>query len=177
MKNILTISLFLLCVWSSYAEAKNKSKWYQVTADPYLTVRSQPSIRGKKIGKLPHNSLVKLIKYTKKKQNIGGRSAHWALVEFKKAKGYVFSAYLSRYTKKNNKKVKMVIVPDIEKDCDFDADKRLIALGLKVKRIDIHGPDDPDASGIGCPYRQSPKAGTKVKKGTLVTYRAWWENG
>jgi hypothetical protein len=76
---------------------------------------------------------------------------------------------------KNNQDEKEVVVPNIESNCDLDAQDVLKKFGLIGKRIDVHGPEDEDASSIGCPYRQSPKAGTIVKKGTTVTYRAWWE--
>jgi hypothetical protein len=69
-----------------------------------------------------------------------------------------------------------VIVPDVT-DCSLDADKILKKSGLVPKRIQVHGPIDKDAADIGCPYRQQPKAGTSVKKGTKVTYRSWWEAG
>lgn len=77
----------------------------------------------------------------------------------------------------NKNQEKGVVVPDIESNCDIDAQDVLKKLGLIGKRIDVHGPEDEDASSIGCPYRQFPKAGTIVKKGTTVTYRAWWEAG
>lgn len=70
-----------------------------------------------------------------------------------------------------------VIVPDITQDCSIDADKLIRKSGLVPKRIPIHGPIDEDAARIGCPYRQNPKAGTTVKKGSKVTYRSWWEAG
>lgn len=70
-----------------------------------------------------------------------------------------------------------VVVPDITLDCSIDTDKLLKKLGLVPKRKAIHGPIDKDAAEIGCPYRQNPKAGTIVKKGSKVTYRGWWEAG
>lgn len=70
-----------------------------------------------------------------------------------------------------------VVVPDITQDCSIDADKLLKKAGLVPKRKPIHGPIDEDAASFGCPYRQNPKAGTVVKKGSKVTYRFWWEAG
>ncbi|MDO8963417.1 MAG: PASTA domain-containing protein [Coriobacteriia bacterium] len=49
--------------------------------------------------------------------------------------------------------------------------------GLVPVGIAIHGPIDADAPDIGRAYRQSPKAGTMVPKGSKVTYRYWWEAG
>ena len=78
---------------------------------------------------------------------------------------------------KKNQEEREVVVPNIESNCDVDTQDVLKKFGLIGKRVDVHGPEDEDASSIGCPYRQSPKAGTIVKKGTIVTYRAWWEAG
>lgn len=72
----------------------------------------------------------------------------------------------------------MVRVPDITggtSGCVIDIDAILKPLGLKSKGIAVHGPVDPDAKDIGCAYRQSPKPGTMVKKGTVIRYRSWWE--
>ena len=53
----------------------------------------------------------------------------------------------------------MVAVPQIDGNCE-NPDKVLKAAGLKPKRINVHGPVDQDAAGVGCAYRQNPKAGT-----------------
>lgn len=74
--------------------------------------------------------------------------------------------------------IPMVRVPDITggaSGCVIDVDAILKPLGLKSKGIAVHGPVDPDAKDIGCAYRQSPKPGTMVKKGTVIRYRSWWE--
>lgn len=67
-----------------------------------------------------------------------------------------------------------VIVPMIDGNCK-DPDAEIIAAGLKPKRIDIFGPVDEDAAGIGCAYRQTPKAGESVPKGSTLEYRSWYE--
>ncbi|MBB1074780.1 hypothetical protein HUU62_10195 [Rhodoferax sp. 4810] len=69
-----------------------------------------------------------------------------------------------------------VVVPKINGECG-DVDQLIKRAGLRPKAIDIHGPIDEDAGDIGCAYRQRPKAGTRVKKGSTVTYRSWWEAG
>ena len=51
----------------------------------------------------------------------------------------------------------------------------LRAAGLRPKATDVHGPVDADAASIGCAYRQSPKAGTRVPRGSTVRYRSWFE--
>ena len=68
-----------------------------------------------------------------------------------------------------------VIVPNIVDGCKDNVNTIIRAAGLKPKRIDIHGPVDHDAAGIGCPYRQNPKAGSSVPKGSTVSYRIWYE--
>lgn len=69
-----------------------------------------------------------------------------------------------------------VIAPMINGNCE-NPDEVIIAAGLKPKRIDIHGPEDEDADRIGCAYRQTPKAGESVPKGSTLEYRAWFEAG
>lgn len=78
----------------------------------------------------------------------------------------------------SEKATPMVRVPDITggaSGCVIDVDAILKPLGLKSKGIAVHGPVDPDAKDIGCAYRQSPRPGTMVKKGTVIKYRSWWE--
>jgi hypothetical protein len=73
----------------------------------------------------------------------------------------------------------LIRVPDITggaNGCVTDVNAILKPLGLRSKEIAIHGPIDPDAKDIGCAYRQAPKAGTMVRKGTVVKYRSWWES-
>jgi len=76
---------------------KSSEKWFKVTATPSLTVRSKPSVKGKKIGNLDYDSLVKVIKYVGKWQTIGGKRAHWAKIQFNNKPAYVFSAHLKKY--------------------------------------------------------------------------------
>lgn len=71
-------------------------EWYQVTAKPYLTLHLEPNLKSKKIGEIPYKSLVKLIKYTGTEQTISNSTAHWALIEYKDKKAYVFGAYLKK---------------------------------------------------------------------------------
>ncbi len=68
------------------------------------------------------------------------------------------------------------VVPEINGRCD-DVDSIIKKAGLKPKHIQVHGPEDADAAEIGCAYRQKPRAGARVKKGSTVTYRSWWEAG
>lgn len=71
--------------------------------------------------------------------------------------------------------VEMVKVPNIYGM--MDPDPVLLKAGLKPKAVSIHGPIESDAAGIGEAYRQNPKAGTLVPRGTTVTYHSWWEAG
>ena len=68
-----------------------------------------------------------------------------------------------------------VTVPDLDGKCFGDIDRTLRAAGLRPKATDVHGPVDADAAYIGCAYRQSPKAGTRVPRGSTVRYRSWFE--
>ncbi len=82
---------------NSRTSNKSSEKWFKVTATPSLTVRSKPSVKGKKIGNLDHGSLVKVIKYVGNWQTIGGKRAHWAKIQFNNKRAYVFSAHLKKY--------------------------------------------------------------------------------
>jgi hypothetical protein len=73
----------------------------------------------------------------------------------------------------------MVTVPKVDGICLWSTptpDKLIKSAGLKPKNIQIHGPEE-GAGETGCAYRQSPKAGTTVKKGSIVKYRMWFEAG
>jgi serine/threonine-protein kinase len=75
--------------------------------------------------------------------------------------------------------VELVKVPKVIGMYPDDAAKVLRAAGLRVKNVSIHGPIEPDAGNadIGEVYRQTPKAGSMVPKGTVITIRSWWEMG
>ena len=70
-----------------------------------------------------------------------------------------------------------VTVPDLDGKCFDDIDRTLRAAGLRAKATDVHGPVDADAASMGCAYRQSPKAGARVPRGSTVRYRSWYEAG
>lgn len=69
------------------------------------------------------------------------------------------------------------VVPNPRNECDTDYDKLLKATGFKVKSVAVHGPDEPDFKGWGCPYRIQPAPGTELAPGSTVTYRFGWEAG
>jgi eukaryotic-like serine/threonine-protein kinase len=73
----------------------------------------------------------------------------------------------------------LVKVPKVIGMYPDDAAKVLRAAGLRVKEVSIHGPIDSDAGNadIGQVYRQTPKAGSYVPKGTVISIRSWWEAG
>ncbi len=73
--------------------------------------------------------------------------------------------------------VEMVKVPNVLGMYSDDAAAKLRSVGLKVKDVSIHGPLDSDAfsQDIGEVYRQTPKAGSTVPRGTTVEIRSWWE--
>ncbi len=73
--------------------------------------------------------------------------------------------------------VKLVRVPNVHGMWADQADETIRDAGLKPAGVAIHGPIEPDATDIGRAYRQRPRAGTLVPKGTMVTYHYWWESG
>ena len=72
----------------------------------------------------------------------------------------------------NDKSEKLTIVPEPASDCDLAYNKAIENAGLVPKEISIHGPEDDDFSGYGCPYRITPAPGTKVQAGSTVTFRS-----
>jgi len=71
----------------------------------------------------------------------------------------------------------MVSVPNIECKDKAEADRIIRAAGLHPVSIAVHGPVDPDTCGAYQAYRQEPRPGMIVRRGTKVTYRFWWEHG
>lgn len=69
----------------------------------------------------------------------------------------------------------MVVVPNIEGMLCLEADTLLQQAGLVPADTPVYGPVEADAAGYGCAYRQQPRPGTKVPKGSTVSYRWWWE--
>ncbi len=70
----------------------------------------------------------------------------------------------------------MVSVPDVEGLLTSEAEARLNAASLRAEEAPVHGPIDTDQAGFMRAYRQDPRPGTVVKKGSTVTYRFWWES-
>lgn len=71
----------------------------------------------------------------------------------------------------------MVRVPNIEGLYVGDAERELQRAGFVPKDIPVHGPIDPDCRGYGEAYRQNPRPGTLRPRGSIVTFRWWWEFG
>ena len=69
-----------------------------------------------------------------------------------------------------------VSVPKPRSDCDMEYAALLKSRGLIAKEKSIHGPEDSDFAGYGCPYRINPVPGTAVKSGTQVFFRSAWES-
>lgn len=65
-------------------------------------------------------------------------------------------------------------VPLVNGNCK-GTDEVIRAAGLVPRETQVRGLVDDDASSPGCAYRQDPPAGTVVKAGSEVSYRAWWE--
>ena len=70
-----------------------------------------------------------------------------------------------------------LVVPKPASECDYDYDKTLKQSGLVAKQSLVHGPEDADFAGYGCPYRISPPPGTPVQKGAAIQYRTAYEGG
>jgi len=68
-----------------------------------------------------------------------------------------------------------VVVPNIEGQYATDADEIIRRAGLLPTDTPVYGPTDADAAGFSRAYRQIPRPGTKVPKGSVVNYRWWWE--
>ncbi|MGB5598880.1 MAG: SH3 domain-containing protein, partial [Thiothrix litoralis] len=152
------------------ASASASGEWHTVIAEPNLVVRSKPAVTGEKLGNIPHGGKIKVIEKTDKTDSIGGRDGVWVKIEWQDTTGYAFDAFLAPLDAKDS--ADLVAVPDLTSDCVMEAETLLKSLGLRAKEISVHGPIDDDAAGIACPYRQSPKAGTMVNKGTTVTFRS-----
>jgi beta-lactam-binding protein with PASTA domain len=72
--------------------------------------------------------------------------------------------------------IEMVKVPYVLQRYSSDAAAKLKAAGLTPKDVSIHGPSDVSTpTGPGIVYRQSPKAGSVVPRGTVVRIWWWWE--
>lgn len=71
----------------------------------------------------------------------------------------------------------LVTVPNIEGLGATEAEAVLKRAGLVAADTAIHGPMDNDAKDIGLAYRQNPRPGSKVAKGSKVSFRWWWEAG
>lgn len=70
-----------------------------------------------------------------------------------------------------------LVVPKPASECDYDYDNTLKQSGLVVKKNLVHGPEDTDFAGYGCPYRITPPPGTPLQKGATVQYRIAYEGG
>ncbi len=71
----------------------------------------------------------------------------------------------------------LVTVPDIEGLGATQAEAVLRSVGLVPAGISVHGPIDEDAVDIALAYRQSPRSGSRVSRGSKVSFRWWWEAG
>ncbi len=83
---------------------------------------------------------------------------------------------LKTIAKNGEGNVDFVTVPNIKGECG-NVEQIIKRAGLVPKLISVHGPDDEDAAEPGCAYRQNPPAGTNAPKGSVVTFRSWWEAG
>lgn len=68
-----------------------------------------------------------------------------------------------------------VPVPATRGDCDLGYGDLLRQVGLTPAPAAVHGPDDADFPGYGCPYRIAPAPGSVVAPGDTVAFRTAWE--
>ena len=71
----------------------------------------------------------------------------------------------------------LVRVPNIEGLGATVAESVIRSAGLVPSDVPIHGPIDADAADIALAYRQSPRPGSMVPRGSKVSFRWWWEAG
>jgi beta-lactam-binding protein with PASTA domain len=71
----------------------------------------------------------------------------------------------------------LVKVPNIEGLGATEAEAVLKSVGLVPMDVSVHGPIDADAGDIASAYRQTPRPGSMVQKGSKVSFRWWWEAG
>ncbi|MBU0654686.1 MAG: SH3 domain-containing protein [Gammaproteobacteria bacterium] len=90
MKNLLTV----LCLAFSVISSNAVADWYKAVAEPNLVVRDAPDVSGNKLGNVPYGGKVNLIERVGGKESIGGRTGHWAKIQWKDRNGYVFDAFL-----------------------------------------------------------------------------------
>lgn len=85
---------------------------------------------------------------------------------------------VNSHTQKNqDSSIALVSIPEPASDCDMDFDITLKNAGFVADAVSVHGPDDDDFAGYGCPYRISPEPGSKAQVGSVVSFRSAWEGG
>ncbi len=90
-----------------------------------LNMWSKPSIKSKKIGRVPYGARVTVLKKTKKTYKSEGIKGHWVKVKYGKRKGYIFDGYLTK-------------LPAPPKDCKslkHYADSKLGKIGKNHKNV------------------------------------------
>lgn len=89
--------------------------------------------------------------------------------------GQIYVPVRYELTNNSTKNVGNVKVPSPTSECDMNYSEILEKAGLVPEEISIHGPDDSDFNGYGCPYRITPKPGSLIPKKSKVTFRSAWE--
>lgn len=79
---------------TSHNATSTDSDWFKSNAQPSLVVRSQPDVTGGKIGNIPYEGKVKVVKVVSKRESVGGRTGRWVKISWQNTSGYVFDAYL-----------------------------------------------------------------------------------
>ncbi len=125
----LTLSLFvgsilILALSEGYTVAyKNSDRMYVLASS--LNMRSQPSVKARKIATIPLGARVKVIKKTNKAYQSEGIKGHWVKVKYGKRIGYLFDGYLS----------KLPAPPKNSKSLKHYADSKLTKIGQEQKKV------------------------------------------
>jgi beta-lactam-binding protein with PASTA domain len=69
----------------------------------------------------------------------------------------------------------LVKVPNIEGLTVTEAEATLSSVGLVPADVPVYGPIEADAGAFASAYRQSPRPGSMVPRGSKVSFRWWWE--
>ncbi len=94
--------LFLLVVNFLYPVTAN-ADWYRAIAKPSLVVRESPSIASQKLGNIPYDGKINVIKKIEKSEFIGGKDGNWVEIKWHDSNAFVFNAYLEEIQSKKQK--------------------------------------------------------------------------
>ncbi|GMT50062.1 MAG: hypothetical protein IEMM0008_1601 [bacterium] len=116
--------ILILALSNGYTVVYRKGNRLNVLASS-LNMRAQPSIKAKKVRKIPYGARVIVLEKTKSAFKSEGIKGHWVKVKYGKRIGYVFDGYLT----------KRPVPPKNCKGLKHYADSKLGKIGKKPKKI------------------------------------------